>query len=358
MQFRRRQILAGAGAMATAATLGRRAFAQNGELVICSWGGSFMDAQREAFFAPFAAETGINVVETTTPDFAKIRTMVESGNTEWDVVNIVPSDYLALVELGYLEEIDYSRWDPAILADVQENVIFPYGIGNDFYSEGIAFSTEAFPNGGPDSWVDVWDVERFPGPRMLYSAEWVIRPNEGAIMADGVPASEVYPLDLERSYASLDRIKPHVVKWATAPAMPGQALVDGEAVVTQAPVNRIQQLKESGAPVDFTWNQALTQYDLWAIPKGAKNYDNAVKFIEFASRADRGAALAMLQPLGPVSRSSFDLLPPERARILPGHPDNIDKLMFVDAAWWAQKDAEGKTNIERNVEMWNRWVLL
>jgi putative spermidine/putrescine transport system substrate-binding protein len=58
-----------------------------------------MDAQREAFFAPFRKETGIDVIETTTPEFAKIRAMVESGNTEWDVVNIVPSDYLVLVKL-------------------------------------------------------------------------------------------------------------------------------------------------------------------------------------------------------------------------------------------------------------------
>jgi putative spermidine/putrescine transport system substrate-binding protein len=358
MGIRRREFLKAVGAAATVSTLARPAIAQGkGKVVICSWGGSFMDAQRQAFFAPFTKETGIEVVETTSPEFSKIRAMVESGNTEWDVVNTVPSDYLALLDLGMLEKIDYSRWDKKILDDVLPNVVFPYGIGNDFYSEGIAFSTKAFPKDHPQNWVDVWNVEKFPGPRMLYSAEWVIRPNEGAVMADGVAPSQVYPLDLDRSYKSLDRIRPNVVKWATTPAMPGQALVDGEAVIVQAPVNRIQQLKEKGAPVDFIWDQALTQYDLWAIPKGSPNYDNAVKFIEFASRADRGAELAKLQPLGPVSRSSFSLLPPERVAILPANPAVIDKLVFIDSAWWAKKDDSGKTNIEKNVAMWNRWLL-
>jgi putative spermidine/putrescine transport system substrate-binding protein len=125
----------------------------------------------------------------------------------------------------------------------------------------------------------------------------------------------------------------------------------------QAPVNRIQQLKEKGASVDFTWNQALAQYDLWSIPKGAKNFDNAMKFIEFATRGDRGAALAKLQPVGPVSKSSFGMLSPERATILPGHPSNADKLVFINSEWWAATDASGKTNVEKNVEMWNRWVL-
>lgn len=359
MKMRRRDFLLAAGSAAIAAGATRPLRAQSkGEVVVCSWGGSFMDAQREAFFAPFEKETGIKVVETTTPEFAKIRAMVESGNTEWDVVNIVPSDYLALIDLGMLEKIDYTRFDKKILDDVLPTVVFPYGIGNDFYSEAISFSTKAFPGDNhPKNWADVWNVEQFPGPRMLYSAEWVIRPNEGAVMADGVEPSKVYPLDLEYSYRSLDKIKPHVVKWATTPAMPIQALVDGEAVIVQAPVNRVQQAKEKGAPVDFVWDQALTQYDLWSIPKGAKNYDNAVKFIEFSSRADRGAALAMIQPLGPVSKSSFDLLPPERAQILPAHPSNVDKLVFINSEWWAEKDASGKTNIERNVEMWQQWVL-
>jgi putative spermidine/putrescine transport system substrate-binding protein len=358
MSARRRDFLTGAGALAVASTAWGSAKSQSpGKVVICSWGGAFMDAQREAFFAPFQKETGIDVIETTTPEFTKIRVMVESGNTEWDVVNIVPSDYLALVKLGMLEKIDYSRFDPKILNDVPKNLVFPFGIGNDVYADGISWNTKAFPNGGFETWQDVWNVEKFPGPRTLYSAEWVIRPNEVALMADGVPPAELYPLDLDRSYKSLDKIRPNVPKWATSAAMPPQALVDGDAVVGQGPINRIQALKEKGAPVDYSWNHALAQYDLWAIPKGTKNYANAVKFIEFATRGDRGAALAMLQPVGPVSRSSFGMLPPERAAILPGNPSNAGKLVFINSTWWASTDASGKTNLERNVDMWNRWVL-
>jgi putative spermidine/putrescine transport system substrate-binding protein len=330
----------------------------SGRVVISSWGGAFMDAQRAAFFQPFTEATGIEVVEATTPEFAKIRTMVESGNTEWDVVNIVPSDYLALVELNMLEPIDYDSMDKAILEGVDEQVIFPYGIGNSYYSEAIAYSTKAFDGRKPESWVDVWDAERFPGPRMLYSAEWVIRPNEGAIMGLGTPKDQVYPLDLEKSYEALSAIRDNVVKWATTPAMPVQALVDGEAVIAHAPANRIQNIKEQGAAVDYLWNQALTQYDLWSIPKGAPNYENALRFIEFASRPEPGAAIAMIQPVGPVTAASFALMPPERAALLPGNPQNADQLLLIDAEWWAQKGPDGKTNIERNIEMWNRWALL
>src|SRR6266540_2298204 len=105
MRLHRRDFLVGAGTLALTATMGRPAWSQaKGKVVVCSWGGSFMDTQREAFFKPFQQETGIEVVEATTPEFAKIRAMVESGNIEWEVVNIVPSDYLALVKLGMLEK--------------------------------------------------------------------------------------------------------------------------------------------------------------------------------------------------------------------------------------------------------------
>ena len=53
----------------------------------------------------------------------------------------------------------------------------------------------------------------------------------------------------------------------------------------------------------------------------------------------------------------YDLIPVERARILPGHPANIDSLVFINAKWWAQKDESGKSNMVKNIEMWNRWVL-
>lgn len=358
MKLNRRGMMIASGGAALALAAPNVIRAQTGgRVVICSWGGAFMDAQREAFFRPFTEATGIEVVETTTPEFARIRAMVESGNTEWDVVNIVPSDYLALVELDMLEPLDYDSFDAGILAGVDEQVIFPYGIGNSFYSEAIAFSTTAFNGRRPESWADVWDTERFPGPRMLYSAEWVIRPNEGAIMGLGTAKDAVYPLDLERSYEALTQIRENVVKWANTPAMPVQALVDGEAVIAQAPANRIQNIKEQGAPVDYIWNQALTQYDLWSIPKDAPNYDNAMRFIEYASRPEPGAAIAMIQPVGPVTAASFDMIPPERAAVLPGNSANADKLLLIDSAWWAETGPDGKTNIERNIEMWNRWSL-
>ena len=73
--------------------------------MVCSWGGSFMDAQREAMFRPFEKATGVKVVEATSP---RVRQDPDHGSElatpEWDVVLVVPSEYIALVDLGPTRE--------------------------------------------------------------------------------------------------------------------------------------------------------------------------------------------------------------------------------------------------------------
>ncbi len=354
----RRRLVVVAGLLLAAFTGVRALGAQDrGVVVVASWGGSFQDAQRDAMFKPFEKATGIKVVEATGPTLAKIRGMVTSGNTEWDVVSTVPGDLLTMLKQNLLEKIDQTRLDPKVMAELDPRVIHPYGVGGTWGSKVIAFNTRHYPKGThPKSWSEFWDAQRFPGPRVVDVGNWVVPPIEYALLADGVSADRLYPLDLERAYRSLSRIKPHVVKWSSSAATPTQALVDGEAHLAAAALGRIMRLKEDGAPVDFEWNQGLIQHDYWAIPRGAKNYANALKFIEFVSRPEPLAELCKVQLLGPANRRAFDFMPVERARMLPSYPENLQKQVLLNPMWWAETDASGKTNLERNNELWNRFI--
>ena len=345
-----------AGALTLGA--GTAAAEDMGSVVVASWGGSFQDAQRETMFKPFEEETGIELIEATGPSLAKIKAMVESGNTEWDVSGIVPGDLLVLARNGLAEELDYENYFQGMMEHIVPEVVHSHGIGNFFYTKVIAYSTETFTaDNHPMSWADVWDVEKFPGPRMIDAGDWVVPPLEYALLADGVSPENLYPLDMERAYESIGKLKPHVAKFATASAMPPQALVDGEVVVAAATLGRIVKLMKDGAPVDYVWNQGLIQFDYWMIPKGAKNYENAMKFIEFATRPEIQAALVKIQPLGPVNLQSFDHLTEAEGRALPSHPDNLRQQVFLSADFWASSGPDGKSNIERNQEMWNRFTL-
>lgn len=356
---RRRLGVLAAGVLAAGAFSAGAAFAQDkGQVVVTSYGGTYQDAAREAFFKPFEKATGIKVVEATGPNLARMRAMVQGGSPEWDVVDMLPGDFLALARLNMLEKIDYDAFDKSVLAGFDKASVHSHGIGILYYSKVIAFNTKRYTREtGPKSWADVWDVAKFPGPRILDAGNTSVPPLEYALLADGVAPDKLYPLDVARAYRVLSRIKPHVVKWTTTAAMQTEALATGEAVIGPATLGRLQALKEGGAPVDFSWNQALIQYNYWAVLKGSKNAKNAMKFIEFASRAEAQAELAKRQVLGPMNRDAFKHLPAERARLLPSHPDNLKVAVHLNPAWWAEMDAAGKSNIEKNNALWNAWIL-
>jgi putative spermidine/putrescine transport system substrate-binding protein len=288
---------------------------------------------------------------------AKIKATVASKNPEWDVVQTGAATLLVLVKNDLLEKVDYSLFDKSVLQEIEPRVVHSHGIGTIFFSQVIGYNTKHFVKGNhPRTWADVWDVKRFPGPRVLHAGNYEVPPIEYALMADGVPPDKLYPLDFDRAYRSLTKIKPHVAKWSTSGSAGPQALVDGEAYVAAVSHGRIPQLKREGAPVDFEWNQGLLQLDYWAIPKGAKNYKNAIKFIEFASRAKPQAEMVKILPFGPVNRQAFQHLTPEQARELASHPENMQRQVLYNFEWWAETDASGKSNIEKNIELWNSWI--
>jgi putative spermidine/putrescine transport system substrate-binding protein len=329
-----------------------------GQVVVVSWGGTYQDAMREAIFKPFERATGIKVIEETGPAVAKIRAMVNAGRPEWDVADLLPQDFLQLSAEGMLQRIDYDAMDRSVFKDFINDAVQPFGVGNFVYASVISFNTKKYTRAtGPKSWVDVWDVQKFPGPRILTAGNGTGATIEEALLANGIARERLYPLDFKRAYDALSRLNPSVVKWSTTSAMLTDALVSGDAAIGVTSVGRAQEAKEQGAPIDFVWNQAIIGWDYWGVLKGAKNEQNAKKFIEFASSPQSQAAMAKLQVLGPLNKKAFDLLSPERAKLLPSYPENSKHAIPLNAAWWAKKDNFGKSNREINNELWNAWIL-
>lgn len=357
-RVQRRLFLRGTAALLSTPMLSPAIAQDKGQVIVASWGGTFQDSLREAILKPFERATGIKVVEAVGPQLSKLRAMIGSKNPEWDVAEVLPGNFEQLNSEGMLEPLDYNSMDRSVFADLPKSLVQPTGVGTYVYSTVLAFNTKKYSQAtAPKSWADVWDTKKFPGERILNSGASGIPPIELALLADGVSPDKLYPLDFKRAYAALTRIKPNVVKWATTSAMGPEALISGDAVIGSAPHGRIQLAKEQGAPVDYVWNQSLSENSWWAVLKGAKNRANAQKFIEFASRPESQAALAKLFIVGPVNRKAFDLIPPERARLLPTYPDHAKMSVPINRAWWSQKDASGRTNTETNLALWNAWIL-
>src|SRR6185437_9602040 len=108
----RRVLLQAAGLAAAGGTLGisREAHAAQefaGKTVsFASWGGSYQDAQDKCYCAPFAAASGAKVVQAGPVEYAKLRTMVQSGHPVWDVVDITIEFLYTAAKDGLFEKID------------------------------------------------------------------------------------------------------------------------------------------------------------------------------------------------------------------------------------------------------------
>lgn len=320
----------------------------SGEVVVASWGGTFQDAQREAYFKPFEELSGIKVVEAEGPSIAQVQAMVDSGNIEWDVVEVGRGDVINLERKGdYWEEIDYSLFDTE---HIPEERRYKYSVDMLPYAQVIGYRTDEFPE-GPADWAGFWDTETFPGPRTMISGSGGLWPYlEAALMADGVAKEDLYPIDIDKAFDSLDNIRDSVVRWWDAGAIPAQMLTDKEAVLAVIWNGRMQALLDAGVPVAPVWNQGGLFTDVWAIPKGAPNAENAQKFSAFITMALPQARLSKLIPYGSVNTDSAQYMTEEELNSFISGPAISAQMFTVDTQWWAD-------NLDEVLERWNEWIL-
>ena len=319
--------------------------AEGKTLVYNSSGGIVEKVAKQVFAQPYEQKTGTKITFTAPVNFAKLKAMVESGNIEWDLTELGPEDMVRGKERGYLEPIDYSVVDKT---DFLPGLAHSHAVPAAFYSTVLAYNTEKFPAGkAPQSWADFWNVKKFPGPRSLPNYPYTM---EMALMADGVPPDKVYPLDEERAWKSLDKIKEHVDVWWTMSAKPAQLLADGEVDLAAAFNGRISGIQKEGAPVGIQWNQQILLVAYNAVVKGAKNKAEAMKYLAFMMQPELQAAWVKIIPYPGPSKSMFEHLPPEITKHLPTNPEYYQLALKRDYAYWVEHE-------ERLMEEWNAWML-
>jgi putative spermidine/putrescine transport system substrate-binding protein len=292
---------------------------------------------REAYYDAFEQETGIKVINVDV-DPARVRAMVESGNIELDIFTSDPSYVLLYSKEGLLEPIDYSKFKPEDLEALIPEAKMEYGVGAYFYSWVMAYNTNTFTaETAPANWSDFWDAEKFPGPRSLHSGVGGPQaPLEIALLADGVAIEDLYPIDVDRAFASLEKIKPSIVKWWALGAEGAQVLADQESVMGDIYNARATNLIKDGAPLSIVWNGGIMAMDGWMVIKGAPHLDAAQQFVAFASSAERQAEFAKRLPYGPVNTRSAEFLDEETLANLPTSPEHLPNMVVFDVAWWME----------------------
>jgi putative spermidine/putrescine transport system substrate-binding protein len=328
-----------AGGAVLAVTLA--AAASEASITIVSWGGAYQKSQDEAFFKPFTAKYGAHIsTEEYNGEIAKIRAMVESNNVSWDVIDVDSATVLAGCDDGLFLKLDWKK-----IGDERkfvEGTTTDCGVGNVVFSTVFAYDADKLKD-GPTTIADFYDLKKFPGKRGL----WKNPTNnlEFALMADGVPHDQVYPMlktaaGVDRAFKKLDTIKSQVVWWE-AGAQPPQLLASGEVAMTTAWNGRIFDAnKNEHKNFKIVWDSQMPDYDFWVITKGSKHIDEDYKFISYAVTADVMANQSKYISYGPTNVDAIPKIIPAVLKDLPTAPDNIKTALSTDAQFWADHGDE------------------
>lgn len=354
--------LAASSALTAAGLFPRPALAKDlkgsGEVVVYDGGGAWGEAKRIAYFEPFEAETGIKVIAEPRTEDGAVRASIVAGAPRYDVCILSGGSSPSFARDDLLSPIDYGFFEQADIDGFTTVKPAKFSVPHIIYSLLIAYDPESFPNGAPDSWADVWNIEKFPGGRALGPGTWGADAAifEAALMADEVAPADLYPLDWERAFKSLSKIKPNVVKFWNSGAEGPQLIVDKQVTAASAWNGRVSAANEQGAKIGFTWNQGVLQYDNWVVPKGAVNAENAWKFLAFAARPENQAKFVEHILYAPPNSKAFDFIPAERAKLLPTSPEAVGKQFVQDYEFWNALREDGKPNNQFAVAEWEKWL--
>ncbi|MEX3690440.1 ABC transporter substrate-binding protein [Paraburkholderia sp. BR14263] len=328
-------------------------FAASKELVITSGGGTWEAAQRKAYFDPFEKATGIHVV-LIPEDHAKLLASVSMGKPEADLTSINAGELAGFVRQNALSPIDYQYFDKQTLAELPENLKNKYGVGAVLYSIVMAYNKTEYPASKkrPKNWSEFYDTKTYPGPRGMASCGKIVDGGdlEFAALAAGADPKHLYPIDMDKAFKKLAEIKPSVGKWWTSGGEAPQSLASDEVALSTAFNGRVFAAKKEGAPIDFTDNQSLIQYDYWVAMRNSPNFENAMKFLAFISKPNPQAVFATEIGYGPTNTKAYDIIKPELAKILPGSPKSTGQQIVQDYSWWNSADSSGQTNWDKAIK--------
>ena len=328
----RRGILAGAVGVSSFA-IGGRAKAATKEVVIVASPGIQGDSIKKNFFEPFEAATGIKVRSSPmeiNDQWARVRAAKMGGKVPFDLLVATPPDLIEHAD--ELAAINCSS--PGIADNTLAGSCSPQAVARDFNALVVTWSKKAYPNGGPQSWTDFFDVKKFPGQRTFPDTgdrDWWVP--LVALFADGVEPAKAFPMDLDRAYKKLDSIKPNVAAWWKSSDQFMQIAQGGEAVMLMAYASRAIMLAKSGG-FDFTYSQGLPVVGYWAVLKGGPNTDEAMQFLDFYYGNPKAhAAISQQVNLSSNNKFMIDLVPENEKRLYASDPDNWPKIVTPDFKW-------------------------
>ena len=316
-------------------------------LTLVSWGGMFQDGQVAAASDPFAKESGATMLSDGPTEYSKVKAQVDSNNVSWDIVD---SDTIWAAsqcgEDGLLQPLDLDIVD---VSNIPDGLVGECYVPAMQYGYIIMYNEDKYGDNPPTGWADFFDTENFPGKRGIAGFE-DIGPGvyEGVLLADGVAADDLYPLDMDRVYEKLDEVRDSFIFWTTG-AESQQMIESGEADMALVWSGRGYEAVVNGAPYKPIWNQGLVVSDALGVPKNAKNPDAAFAYINYYLGAKQQAKLTELTSYSPVHVGSKPNLDELASQYLVTSPEIAPQVIATDSNWWGD-------NYDEQLSVWLEWL--
>jgi len=299
-------------------------------LTVATGGGALRTDMWTGLCEPFRRATGCRVTDVSLPPeqlIAELRRQFFVGRPEWDVVILDTPRLLAL-----------ARAEPQLFARPPDRAL-PWR-GTPSAAEraiGVPLLTDTllplrrvapFAGDSPDSWSALWDAARFPQPRALPRDPVGLL--EAALLADGADPAALYPLDLDRAFAALDRLRATVVDWWTIRERGTDALTLGAVDLLVTRGGDARAALATGAHIVPLGVPVPTLPQTLALPRGSANATQARDFLALAL-TDAVQATFATQGYWPALATA-------------PAPAAAPVLVPLDLGWWA---TEGAAALER-----------
>ena len=251
-------------------------------LTVATAGGALRADLWTALCAPFTRATGCRITDVSLPPdelVGELRRQFFSGRVEWDAVVL---DTPRLLVLARDEPQLFARPPDRALAWRAAPSAAERMVGVPLLTDTLLSLRRVAPfaDDAPDSWAACWDGGRFPQPRALPRDPVGLL--EAALLADGVAPPALYPLDLDRAFAALDRLRDAVSDWWTVRERGTDALVQGMVDLLVTRGGDARAALATGAHIAPLDAPQLALPQALALPRGAANAAQARDFLAFA----------------------------------------------------------------------------
>jgi putative spermidine/putrescine transport system substrate-binding protein len=333
------------------------------EVNVVSWGGAYTESQKLGYGDSYQKKSGVTVNWIDySGGLGAIRSQIEAGAISWDIMDVYAKDAIVGCDEGLFVEFDFDNDFPAgvdgskasddFFADMPSKC----AVGNILYSWNYGFNTKTFPSskGQPATIQDFFDKEKFPGKRGIYTG--AMSNLELALVADGVPAAEVYDYmneyGTDRAFAKLDALCADDGCWFwSGGAQPPEALVAGEVSMSTAWNGRLfDAILVEKSPIKMVWDGQILDYEYFVLVKGGPNQSEAMKALQYFTSSEGLADNAKYISYAPFRKSSLSLIQDpwyegKEGKVdimphMPTAPANTKKYVLMNGEWWADNETE------------------